>query len=211
MTKTAVYNLKGEKSETTLNSEIFNMADNAALLAQAFRVQRANTRQNLAKTKDRSEVSGGGRKPFKQKGTGNARAGSSRSPLWTGGGVTFGPVAAKNFKLKLSRQMRQKALKIALSQKLKENRLIILKDLQFAKISTKEAVQLLNRLPIEEGKILVVLPGLNAEAELSMANLSYLKIIKAENLNIQDLLGFDYFLTTLDGIKKIEEQLGKAK
>jgi large subunit ribosomal protein L4 len=192
-------------AEENLASEIFDTKTSPSLTAQAIRVQLANQRHAIANTKTRGEVSGGGRKPFKQKGTGNARAGSTRSPLWTGGGVTFGPKNNRNFSLRLPQKMRQSAIKAALSDKAKEKRLIILKDLQLPEISTKKLVGILEKLPIEEGKILAVLPEMNANFELSSANLPYLKTIKVNNLNILDLLNYDYILMTTESLKKIGE------
>lgn len=212
MTKISVYNLEGKVvAEENLSPEIFSVAEKPNLIAQAIRVQLANRRQSIAHTKNRGEVSGGGRKPFKQKGTGNARAGSTRSPLWVGGGVTFGPRKTRNFSLRLPQKMRQSAIKVVLSGKAKEKKLIILNDLELSEISTQKLVGILQKLPIEEGKILVILPEMNANFELSAANLPYLKIIKTDNLNVLDLINYDYILLTTDSLKKIKEIFKTSK
>lgn len=212
MAKIKIYNLSGEEvKETELLSSIFGAEENPTLLAQAVRVQLANGRQPIAHTKTRGEVSGGGRKPHKQKGTGRARAGSTRSPLWIGGGVTFGPRNVQNFKLRINQKMRQAALRMALSQKVSTNRLLILEDLELPKVSTKGAVEVLGKLPIEEGSILLVLPEMNANVELSVANLPYLKVIKAGNINLLDIMKFDYILTTLKGLEKMSANLAGGK
>lgn len=209
MTKISVYNLEGQAvAEENLAPEIFNVDKNPALTAQAVRVQLANARKPIAHTKNRGEVSGGGRKPWKQKGTGNARAGSTRSPLWIGGGVTFGPRNTRNFSLRMPKKMRQSAIKAVLSEKAKEKRLIILNDLALSVVSTRKLVGILEKLPIEEGKILVILPEMNANFELSAANLPYLKTIKTGNLNILDLLNYDYILMPRQSLTKIHEIMG---
>jgi len=210
--QTAIYKIDGtSQSKTNLNEAVFGVKANPQVLAQAVKVQLANHRNAIAHTKTRGEVSGGGRKPYKQKGTGNARAGSTRSPLWTGGGVTFGPRNVQNFSLRLPQKMRQAAIKMALSQKLAEKHLIILQDLDLPKISTKSVADILQKLPLEQGKILVILSKINVNFELSAANIPYMKLIKADNLNVVDLLNYEYILSTTDGLKRIEEIFGKNK
>lgn len=210
--KIKVYNQKGEAiAEETLSTDIFDLSEKSVLVAQAVRVQMANARQSIAHTKTRGEVSGGGKKPWKQKGTGNARAGSTRSPLWTGGGITFGPRNSRNFSLRLSKKMRQGALKAVLSQKAQEKKLILVKDFELEKISTKTLARIFQTLPIESGKILLVLPEMKVNLELSAANLPFLKVIKANNLNILDLLNHDYLIVTTDALVKINEIFGKKE
>lgn len=208
--KIAIYNLKGQSAtEMDLNANIFAVVSDPAVVSQAARVQKANARHAIAHTKTRGEVSGGGRKPWKQKGTGNARAGSSRSPLWTGGGVTFGPRKTRNFALRLPQKMRGLAIKTLLSDKAKTQKLIVLKDLMLEKISTKGLGEILQKLPIEEGKILVILAKPEMNFELSAANLPYIQTIKTNNLNVVDLLKSDYILTTEEAIKQINEMWAK--
>jgi len=202
MSKIAVYNLEG-KAVSELDSVILVEKENPVLLSQVVVAGLANRRHAIAHTKNRGEVSGGGRKPFKQKGTGNARAGSTRSPLWIGGGQTFGPRSNRNFSKRLPQAMLQTALKMALSDKIKSKHLIIVDELKLDKISTKNIQGILEKLPIEEGKILVILPQLDVNVELSFANISYAKVIKSENLNILDLTKYDYILTTVTSWQKI--------
>jgi large subunit ribosomal protein L4 len=208
MNKISVYNLDGtSSSEQALSADVFGVKENANLTSQAVRIQMANARNAIAHTKTRGEVSGGGRKPWKQKGTGNARAGSTRSPLWTGGGVTFGPRNTRNYSLRLNSKMRTGAINMALSEIVAEKKMIVVKDFDLKEISTKKFVQMLEKLPIEEGKILVVLDQINKEVELSASNIPYVKVLKAENLNVVDLLKYNYLLTSVAGIAKIEETL----
>jgi len=210
--KISVYNQEGKSTtDLTLNSAVFQVEAKPALITQAIKTQKANMRQSIAHTKTRGEVSGGGRKPWKQKGTGNARAGSSRSPLWIGGGITFGPRNVRNFDLRMPQKMRSLALKALLSEKVANKKLIVLEDLKLKNISTKSLVQLLQKLPIEAGKILVILSKPEMNFELSAANLAYLKVIKAENLNALDILSFDYLITDTEAMKKIETIFGQGK
>lgn len=206
MNKIKIYNLAGtEESELKLD-EVFAASENDNLISQAVRIQMANARNAIAHTKNRGEVSGGGRKPWKQKGTGNARAGSSRSPIWTGGGVTFGPRNTRNYSLRFNSKMRQGAIATTLSEIVKDNKLVVVKDFDLKEISTKKFVQILEKLPVE-GKILIILDKINIELELSAANLPYVKVLKAENINVVDLLKYNYLLTTNAGLSKITENL----
>lgn len=201
------------KTEKTMeaSNQIFDMALNQNLLSQDVNKVLANRRKAISSTKDRGEVSGGGRKPFRQKGTGNARAGSNRSPIWRGGGVTFGPNSLKNFQKRLPQKMRRKAILMILSEKLKTNKLIVVEKLDFPKISTKQVQDFLEKLPIEEGRILVVLSKTNVNLELSTANLPYIKVLTVSGLNILDLINFNYLLTDKVGIAEIEKQFGSKK
>ena len=208
MTKIKVYNLKGEEtSDLSLEPSIFGVSENDNLVSQAVRIQLANARNAIAHTKTRGEVSGGGKKPWKQKGTGNARAGSSRSPIWTGGGVTFGPRNTRNYSLSINAKQRQGALATVLSEIAKNKKLVVVKDFALGQISTKKFVQVLEKLPIEEGKILIILDKINTEVELSAANLPYVKVIKTENINVVDLLKYNYILTSTEAMAKITENM----
>ena len=202
-----------QKTESNINvpPEIFGIQPNSNLLAQAVQRQLASRREPIAHTKNRGEVSGGGRKPFRQKGTGRARAGSSRSPIWIGGGVTFGPRNVRNFKQKLPQKMNQKAIFMALSEKLKNNKLIVVKELKLPKIATSEVQSFLEKLPIEEGSILVILSKTNVNFELSSANLGYIKVIQVQSINLLDLLKFDYLLIDVEGIKGLQKIFGSKK
>lgn len=158
MTKAKIYNLEGKStSERKLNDEIFNVEMSLKVITQVINTQLANRRKPIAHSKTRAEVSGGGKKPFRQKGTGNARAGSSRSPIWIGGGITFGPRSNRNYHQRIPKKMRNKAVRMIFTQKIKENKIIILKEIELKKYSTKDIESILQKLPIEEGKILVIL------------------------------------------------------
>lgn len=208
MIKTKVYNISGQAiSEKSLPEKIFEVEINPRLINQAAIRQLANQRRAIAHTKTRSEVRGGGRKPFRQKGTGHARAGSSRSPIWIGGGITFGPRNIRNYQQRLPQKMRNTAIKMALSEKIKNKKIVIIKDFELAKYSTKKIEQILQKLPIEEGKILVILPKMDVNLELSLANLPYLKTIQTENINVIDLLKYDYLITNIEAVEKIEKIL----
>lgn len=205
--KIKVITAKTAKTMDASNT-IFDVAINSNLISQAARRQLANRRNAIAHTKTRGEVSGGGKKPWKQKGTGRARAGSSRSPIWIGGGITFGPRKTRNFSQKLPQKMRQKAIYMALSEKNKNHKLIVVESLQFSKIATSAMQSFLEKLPIEEGKILIILDKTNVNVELSAANVPYTKVIQAQNINILDLLKFDYIVTDMAGVKAIQTIFG---
>jgi len=207
MTKLTIYNQKGESvGEIGLNPAVFDVPDKPDLVHRAVVYQMAAERQFNADAKTRSEVRGGGRKPWRQKGTGRARAGSIRSPLWRGGGVVFGPQAGKKTSIKMPKKMRRLALLSALSNKLRTNGIILLDKIEFKKIKTKLVEEMLHKLPIKEGTILMLLPHLDPKIELSCRNLPYLKTQLTDSLNIIDILKYDYLLLTKDALKKIEER-----
>jgi len=207
MPKLTIYNQKGESvGKIGLNPAVFGVPDKPDLVHRAVVYQMAVERQFNADTKTRSEVRGGGRKPWRQKGTGRARAGSIRSPLWRGGGVVFGPQAGKKVSIKMSKKMRRLALLSALSNKLRTNGIILLDKIEFKKIKTKLVEEMLHKLPIKEGTILMLLPRLDPKIELSCKNLPYLKTQLTDSLSIIDILKYDYLLLTKDALKKIEER-----
>ncbi len=209
--KTIVYNQKGEEVGTTvLPKDIFGLAVNPDLVHQVVVSQMANRRRVIAHTKDRGEVRGGGRKPWRQKGTGRARHGSIRSPLWKGGGVTFGPTKEKVFKKKIPKKMRRLALFMALSEKVKNNLLILLDKLKIDQLKTKLLAQIIEnwKLKIENfkgGSLLIVLPEYNKNLILASKNLPEVKTIQAKDLNCLDLLSFKYLLMPKEAIKAIKE------
>ncbi|OGD56094.1 50S ribosomal protein L4 [Candidatus Berkelbacteria bacterium RBG_13_40_8] len=204
MVKTSIYNLRGEKEkDLDLNPEIFEVKENPSVLAQQVVVQMANKRKAISHTKTRDEVSGGGRKPFRQKGTGRARAGSSRSPLWVGGGVTFGPRKTRNYSKRVLKKIRSRSLRMLLSDKIKNKKFIILKDFDLPKISTSQIQAVFEKLPIEEGNILVVLDKMNVNVELSLANIPFAKSIRVENLSTLNLMKYDYIVITHDAVDKL--------
>ena len=200
------YNQNGEKiGQTKLPPEIFDVPINTDLVHQVVVSQTANRRQVSAHTKDRSEVRGGGRKPWRQKGTGRARHGSRRSPLWRGGGVTFGPTKARVFKKKINKKIKRKALFMVLSGKIKNNLLILLDKIKLEKPKTKEISEILKKLPCEEKSSLIVLPGMDKSLILSSRNLSQIETIQAKDLNVLDLLSFKYLIMPKEAIKVIKE------
>lgn len=201
-----VYNQSGEKIKTIrLSSEVFGVEPKLGLIHQVVVAMQANQRRPWAHTKDRGEVRGGGRKPWRQKGTGRARHGSIRSPLWRGGGVTFGPTKERTYQQKINKKAKRKALLMCLSDKVKNKKFIVLDKLELPEIKTKKMVEILDKLPISRNKTLLAIEKKDQNILKSAANISYLKLINPQSLNIIDLLGYDYFLTTVPAIKIIEK------
>jgi len=199
-----------EVGQTRLPSEIFDVKINPDLVHQVVVSQMANRRRVIAHTKGRGEVRGGGRKPWRQKGTGRARAGSIRSPIWRGGGVTFGPRKEKVFKKKIPKKMRRKALFMVLSGKLKNNLLIVLDELKLEKAKTKFLTKLIEnwKLRIEnfkEGSILIALPEYDRNIILAAQNLPGVNTLLAHNLNTLDALSFKYLIMPKESIKVIKK------
>ncbi len=208
--KLKLYPLKGKTEQTLeVKDKIFKVEEKPKLLAQVIQSQLANRRRVIAHTKDRGEVSGGGRKPYRQKGTGNARAGSTRSPLWKGGGVVFGPKNIRNFSKRIPRRMASVALKMSLSEKIKNNRFMVVDNLNLSEPKTRLVQAFLEKLPIEEGRILISVAKTNLNLELASANLGFIKVVPTAGLNLLDVLKSDYLITDKDGLRAIEEVLGK--
>lgn len=207
MVKVKVYNLEGkEVEELKLDSSIFDVEIKPALVHQVVEVQRANARQKLAHAKTRSEVRGGGKKPWRQKGTGRARHGSIRSPLWIGGGATFGPSKEREFSKKINKKMKRKALFMTLTDKIKEKQLVVTDKLELAEIKTKELATVLKKLPTKDAKsVLLVLSKKDDVIKKSTSNLPKTDVILADSLNVIDVLKYEYLLSDKAGIKKITE------
>jgi len=204
--KISVYNQDGKEVGTTLlPKEIFGVPINYDLVHQVVLIQRANRRRPIAQTKNRAEVRGGGRKPWRQKGTGRARHGSIRSPLWRGGGVTFGPTKEKIFKRKVSKQMKRKALLIVLSEKARNNLLILLDKLTTQQPKTKLMTEILAKLPSKKESTLLALPQMDKNIILAARNLPGFKTIQAKDLNCLDLLSFKYLIMPKESIKIIKK------
>lgn len=200
------YDKKGkEGSKTRVKSEVFGLDPKPELIRQVVLSQRSNRRIKIAHAKDRSEVRGGGRKPHRQKGTGRARAGSNRSPLWKGGGVTFGPLNLRNFKKSIPKKIRRKALLQVLSAKAKEDLVIVLESLSFEKPKTNQASEIIKNLSLDKKSFLLALPDLNKNLIMSFNNIPNGKTIQARELNAIDLLSFKYLILTKDSIKAIED------
>lgn len=210
-----VYNQAADPvKDLELSEKIFAVSANHELLHQALVTQMANSRQVLAHTKDRSEVSGGGKKPWKQKGTGRARVGSSRSPIWIGGGVTFGPTKDRNFKQKINQKMKQKALFMALSDRVKNESLVVLDNIDFNEYKTKKFNELLGGLEkkvlkTERRDILILNDSKDDKVKYCGRNLTGVKIINLENVNLADVLNFRYLLITEKGLETFTKRYNK--
>ncbi len=214
--KAPLYNQKAEViGEIELNSKIFEVKPKQHLLAEAVRTQLSNARAGTANTKTRGEVRGGGKKPWKQKGTGRARAGSNRSPIWRGGGITFGPRANRNWELKLNKKAKKQALFMTLSDKAKENRFIIVDKFEMPEIKTKTAVEFFkgfkDKIKEVGRKQLFILAGKDVKVLKSTRNLQGIKTVLANSLNIADVLKADSVLAVKDSLGVIEKTYLKAK
>jgi len=202
--------MQGEKvGEEKLNPALFGVEVKVGLIHQAVVAQMANRRQVLAHTKDRGEVRGGGRKPWKQKGTGRARHGSIRSPLWVGGGVTFGPTKERVFKQKINKKMKRKALLMCLSGRAKEEKIVLVDKLELDNFKTKKFLEILNKLPNKGKKTLLILEKVDKKIIKSAANIPYVKTIEARGLNVIDVLQYDYLMSSLDALHATEENFKK--
>ena len=208
MSKTQILNCNGEKvKDIKLNDNIWGIVPNDAVLHNAIVLNMANRRQASASTKTRSEVSGGGRKPWRQKGTGNARQGSIRATQWRGGGIVFGPNPNRNYTKKMNKKERRLAVKSALAYKLLDKELIVVDDINFATSKTKEMVNLLTKFDIENNKVLVVVSELTKNVCLASRNLANVKLITFEEVNAFDLVSADNLLITAGALEKLEEVL----
>ena len=206
MPKVALFNQSGEQvGEIELADTVFGIEPNEHALYEVVIQQRAALRQGTHKAKTRAEVRGGGRKPWRQKGTGRARQGSIRSPQWVGGGVVFGPTPRK-YGYKVNRKVRRLALRSALSQKVLENKIIVLEDLVFEQPKTKAMLEVLNNLKANK-KSLIVLGEANDNVVLSARNLPGVQTLTANSINVLDLLHYDTLVVTKDAVQKIEEVL----
>ena len=202
----AVLNMAGEEvSKLNLDATVFGIEPHQQAMFDAVQVEQANSRQATAKTKVRHEVSGGGKKPWRQKGTGRARAGSSRSPVWVGGGTVFGPVGNQNFKISQNKKEHALALRSALSLKAKEG-LVVIDTIKFENKKTKEFVAFLDAVKAG-GKILVVVPEINETIFASSRNVGYAKVVTADNVSVLDLLNVDTLVLDQSAAKQIEEAL----
>jgi large subunit ribosomal protein L4 len=194
--------------EIELRDDIFGITPNVAVMHQAFERQRANARLGTHKTKKRSEVRGGGRKPWRQKGTGRARQGSIRAPQWKGGGAVFGP-QPRSYDKKLNVKMRRLALRSALAVKAADEQIMVVDVLEMAEPKTKEMVALLERLELDE-PTLILLDAPNRNVELSARNLPHVKTLQATYLSVRDLLGFDHVLMSRGALEVIEATFGAS-
>ena len=203
MANVSVFNMEGNEVGTMeLNDAIFGAKVNEHLVHLAVVSQLANKRQGTQKAKTRSEVSGGGRKPWRQKGTGHARQGSTRAPQWTGGGVVFAPVP-RDYSFKINKKEKRAALKSALTSRVEAQKFVVLDELKLEAIKTKDFVKVLNNLNVS--KALVVMGGKDVVIEKSAANVPDVKTTQATLLNVYDILKYDTVITTKAAVEKIEE------
>jgi large subunit ribosomal protein L4 len=206
MPKVALYNQAGSQvGEIELADSVFGIEPNNAVLFDAIVMQQASQRQGTHDVKNRSEVRGGGRKPWRQKGTGRARQGSIRAPQWKGGGVVFGPTPRK-YGYKLNRKVRRLALKSALSSKVQNNELLVLDALNIAAPKTKDMVAVLKNLNVDR-KVLIVTSEFDQNVALSSRNIPGAKFVDAAGINVLDLVGHDKVIVTKDAVAKVEEVL----
>lgn len=203
MAKVAVYNMEGKEVDSIeLNDSIFGVEINEHLVHMAVLQQLANNRQGTQKAKTRSEVRGGGRKPWIQKGTGHARQGSTRSPQWTGGGVVFAPVP-RDYSFKLNKKEKRAALKSALTSRVAENKFVVVDELKLDEIKTKKFAEVLKNLQVE--KALVVLNEMDKNVIASAANIPTVKTAQTNELNVFDVLKYDTVVVTKSAVATIEE------
>ena len=206
MPKVALYNQNGEKiGEIELSDSVFGIEPNKHVLFEAVIMQRASLRQGTHKTKNRAEVSGGGRKPWRQKGTGRARQGSIRAPQWRGGGTVFGPVP-RSYSYKLPKKVRRLAIKSALSSKVLENEIIVLDNLALEAPKTKEMVKILNNLSVDR-KALIVTDDVNENVVLSARNIPGVTVVTANGINVLYVLNHYKIVITKAAVEKVEEVL----
>ena len=203
MAKVSVYNMEGKEVDTMeLNDSVFGVEVNEHLVHMAVVQQLANNRQGTQKAKTRSEVSGGGRKPWRQKGTGHARQGSTRAPQWTGGGVVFAPTP-RDYSFKLNKKEKRAALKSVLTSAVAENKFIVLDELKFDEIKTKNFVQVMNNLKVD--KALVVLNEKDTNVEMSARNIPDVKMALTNTINVYDILKYNTVVVTKAAAETIQE------
>ncbi|MBU1136889.1 50S ribosomal protein L4 [Patescibacteria group bacterium] len=209
-----IYNQNGDQAgKINLPSSIFDLEINGDLVHQVVVAHLANKRKVIAHTKDRSEVRGGGKKPWRQKGTGRARHGSIRSPIWRGGGITFGPTKDRNFSKKINKKMRRKALFMSLSSKVKDKEIVLIDKIELTEAKTKIMSQALNNLSSKMEKdfkkgTLIVLPSSDKKLSLASRNIQKIKLVGADNLNLLDILSHRYLLilSPKETVKIIEKK-----
>ena len=204
--KVKIYNFEGkEVGDEILDPTLFNVDLNKELIQQVLIFQQANSRDVIAHTKGRSEVRGGGKKPWKQKGTGRARHGSTRSPIWIGGGITFGPTSSRNFSKKVNKKAKKKALAMVLTDKVVNNNLVVLESYNLPQPKTKLLKQALDKLPGKNKKKLLVTKNAEENVVLASKNLDKVKTINYGSLNIVDLLKNEYLFINKELLEKIKK------
>jgi large subunit ribosomal protein L4 len=208
MIKVPVYNKEGDKvEEIELSDDVFGLEANHALLHQAYVILSGNTRRPTAHTKDRSERSGSGRKPWKQKGTGRARAGSLRSPLWRKGGITFGPTNEKNYIRELNAKMRKKAVSLALSEKVRANTIVVVNTYDFDTLKTARFAQMIKKLDIK-GSILAGFVSEEKDVRRTSRNIQNIQDVLVSDVSVKELLDNKYVLMSKASVAVLEKRLG---
>jgi len=206
------YNQAGEKQkQARMPKDIFDIDVKEDLLHQVVVSMASNRRQGTAHAKDRSEVRGGGRKPWRQKGTGRARHGSTRSPIWRGGGATFGPRNERVYKKIVPKKMKRKALIMALSSKAKDNLLIVIDNIKLKEAKTSQMAEILKKLPCYQKSVLLALPEMDKNIILAARNIPNLETIQVKDLNALDILNFQYLVMPKESIKVIESVFKSEK
>lgn len=205
MKKIDVYNIEGKKiADVSLNEAVFGVEKNDALVHQVYVAQAANRRSGSAHTKIRSDVRGGGRKPWKQKGTGNARTGSIRNPIWRGGGITFGPLKNRNFTKKINVKMKQKALLAALSDKVRADKVRVVDSLKLEDKKTKVIVGMVNGIGINEKSAIIGFSPEEAGGHIAARNITKVNALETDQLNVYDVLNAEYLVLSKDSLKQLE-------
>ena len=203
-----VYNMAGEEvSKLSLKAEAFGIEPNNQVMFDAVQVEQSNARQATAKTKVRHEVSGGGKKPFRQKGTGRARAGTTRSPIWVGGGTVFGPDGNQNYKISQNKKAHNLALRSALSLKSKDG-LVVIDELKFAEKKTKEFLKIMDALKVGN-KVLVVVDEIEENTFYSTSNVNWVKLVTTDNVSVLDLLNVDTVVFTKSSVENLQKEVLK--
>ncbi|WP_070121472.1 50S ribosomal protein L4 [Bacillus marinisedimentorum] len=207
MPKVALFNQSGSQvGDIELSDAVFGIEPNQHVLTEAVLMQQASLRQGTHAVKNRSEVRGGGRKPWRQKGTGRARQGSIRSPQWVGGGVVFGPTP-RSYSFKMPKKVRRLAIKSALSTKVIDNEVVVMDSLSFEKPKTKELVAVLKNLSVDR-KALIVTADIDEAVELSARNIPGVTVVPSNGVSVLDVLNHDKLIMTKDAVAKVEEVLG---
>jgi large subunit ribosomal protein L4 len=207
MNKIDVYNLEGKKvSDLSLNESVFGLEKNDALVHQVYVAQAANRRSGSAHTKIRSAVRGGGRKPWKQKGTGNARTGSIRNPIWRGGGTIFGPLKGNNHTKNINVKMKKKALLAVLSDKVRNDKVRIVDSLKLEKMKTKIIADMIQHMKVDKKSTLIGFATQEAHNHLAARNIERILAMETEKLNVYDVLNTEYMILSIDSVKQLEEK-----
>jgi large subunit ribosomal protein L4 len=208
--KVPIYTIEGKTAgERELDAKVFGVKANASLIHDVVVAQGLNARDTVAHTKTRGEVRGGGKKPWKQKHTGRARHGSTRSPIWKGGGVVFGPRGTRVWSVKVNKKAKASALKMILSEKVRNNELVVLSDLDLKEYKTKTIALILSKLPCAKKGTLIGLPEVKETAWKSVANLPKVEMSRTDSLNIVDVMKHPYLVVTAAGIDALTKSLAK--